>query len=421
MKLIYLECGMGAAGDMLTAALYQLLPDGAAFLDKINSLGIPGVKVSAKRVSKLGIDAAQISVSIDGAEEESRDFHEHHHHEHEHHHDHPHEHDHAPEHHHHDHEHHHHTTIQDIENLINGLDLSPQVRENSLAVYRLIAEAESAAHGTAVEQIHFHEVGAMDAVADIVGVCLLMEMLAPEKVVVSPVCTGKGYVKCAHGVLPVPAPAAAYLLKDIPIYSGDTEGELCTPTGAALLKFFADSFGDMPVMKTEKIAYGAGKKEFEKMNCVRAFMGETADSPEQILSISCNLDDMSAEAVGFAQEILLENGALDVFTTAIGMKKSRPGTMLTCLCRLSDRERMENLIFRHTSTIGIREHICERRVLKREETLTPTKYGDVRVKTSCGYGVTRRKAEYDDLARIAKENGITLEDAEKIIENILEK
>ncbi len=420
MNTLYLECGMGAAGDMLTAALLELVDDKQFFLDKINSLGLTGVRVSAESAAKQGILGTHVTVTVDGVEEESHDEHSHehheHHHEHGHEHTHEHNHEHTHEHHEHTHEHHHHhTTMSDVEKLIGSLDVSQKVRDDALAVYRLIAEAESHAHGRPVEQIHFHEVGTMDAVADVVGVCLLMELIAPDKVMASPVHVGSGYVRCAHGILPVPAPAAAHILRDVPIYSGDIEGELCTPTGAALLKYFVSEFGRMPQMKTRRIGCGLGKKEFSRLNCVRAFLGSTEDSGDEVYELVCNLDDMTGEDIAFACDVLLENGANDVFTTPFYMKKNRPGVMLTCLCRPQQRSQMTELIFRHTTTIGIRERLCERYVLHRSEQTRETPYGEVRVKASSGYGVSRTKAEFDDLARIAKEKGLTLAELREII------
>lgn len=419
MKTLYLECGMGAAGDMLTAALLELLPDSGEFIGKMNSLGLEGVEVSAEKTPMQGILGTRIHVKIKGEEERSEDADSHHHHEHHHHHhDHEHHHNHGHEHeHHHHHGHHHHTSLHDIEHLISHMPLSDKVKSDSAAVYRLIAEAESAAHGRSVEEIHFHEVGTLDAVADVVGVCLLMEMLAPERVVVSPVHVGSGHVHCAHGILPVPAPATAHILQGVPTYGGDIRGELCTPTGAALLKYFADSFGKMPMMTTEKIGYGLGHKEFERMNCVRAFLGETEDKSEQIAELICNLDDMTGEEIGFAVETLLDEGALDVFTTPIGMKKSRPAVMLTVLCRADMRERLLKLIFKHTTTIGVREHLCERYVLGRAVSSVVTPHGVVGMKRSSGYGVTRIKPEYEDIARIAKEKGMSLTDVKRLVED----
>jgi hypothetical protein len=232
MKKLYLDCGMGAAGDMLTAALLELLPDPKAFVAELNALQIPGVEYRAEPSVKCGITGTHMSVTVHGEEEESHDHHEHDHHEHDHHdHDH-HEHDHHEHHH-----HHHHTSLHDVEHIVREhLNLPAKVADDVMAVYGLIAEAESHAHGKPVTEIHFHEVGTMDAIADVVAVCLLLDKLAPNEIVVSPVHVGSGQVHCAHGILPVPAPATAYILKDVPIYGGAIRGELCTPTGAALLK-----------------------------------------------------------------------------------------------------------------------------------------------------------------------------------------
>lgn len=425
MRTLYLECSMGAAGDMLTAALLELLPDREAFLSQMNALGLAGVSVSAEKTQKLGITGTQMHVVIHGGEEESQDVHMHHHsdhdqHEHAHHHEHGHdEHGHG-EHDHHDHEHHHghhhHASVQDITEKITALPVSESVKKHALAVYQLIAEAESHAHGRPVSEIHFHEVGTLDAIADIVGVCLLIEMLHPDRILASPVHVGSGFVRCAHGVLPVPAPATAHILQGIPCYGGAVEGELCTPTGAALLRHFADAFVPMPVMQTEQIGYGFGKKQFERLNAVRAFLGETQDAPEQIVELVCNVDDMTGEELGFAQEVLLEAGAREVFTVPVTMKKSRPGVMLVCLCTESQRQEMLGLIFRHTSTIGVRTHLCERFTLERNVNEQQTKYGAVRTKTVCGFGVTKSKPEYDDLAMIAREHGLTLREVREELE-----
>ena len=282
-----------------------------------------------------------------------------------------------------------------------------------MAVYQLIAQAESAAHGVPADQIHFHEVGTMDAVADITAVCMLMEELSVDQVIVSPVHVGSGKVRCAHGILPVPAPATAYILKDVPIYGGRIQGELCTPTGAALLKHFATKFGDMPVMKTKAIGYGMGKKDFEQANCIRAMLGETEDAGDSVLQLECNVDDMTAEELGFAMETILEAGALEVYTVAAGMKKSRPGTLLSVLCHEAEKEKLVRVIFQNTTTIGVREHACSRYTLKRSFETVQTPYGEVQKKISSGYGVTREKYEYEDLARIAREQGLSLAEVRK--------
>ena len=399
MRTIYLDCSMGAAGDMLMAALLELLPEKDTFLQKMQSLGLPGLEISAEPSVKCGITGTHMRVLIHGEEE-----------------GHPHEHAaeaHAHSHadapeaaHAHVHVHpHHHTDLNELTHRISHLNVSEAVRSNILAVYQSIADAESRVHGVPVEQIHFHEVGSLDALADVTGVCLLMELLAPEQVLASPVHVGSGQVRCAHGILPVPAPATALLLEGIPIYGGSIRGELCTPTGAALLRRFVTRFGPLPPMRVEKTGYGMGMKDFEAANCVRAMLGQTEESAGHILELACNLDDMTPEAVGFAMEQLFAAGALDVYTTPIGMKKNRPGVLLTCMCREDDREAMLRTIFRHTSTLGVRVSVCDRYTLSRRQYTVQTPDGEIRVKESSGWGVLRRKAEFEDLARIARQTG----------------
>ncbi|MFV0414308.1 MAG: nickel pincer cofactor biosynthesis protein LarC [Oscillospiraceae bacterium] len=432
MKTLYLECNMGAAGDMLMASLLELLPAPGAFLAQMNALGLEGVTVTALPAEKCGIVGTHIAVKMqNGQEEESEDAdpagqvphshspggHQHTHEGHPHTHSHEEEHSHAQEphggHSHTGHPHSHpHRGMAEIRQLIGGLAVSPKVKQNIEAVYALIAEAEAKMHGRPVSEVHFHEVGALDAVADIAGVCLLLEQLAPEEIVVSPVHVGSGFVRCAHGLLPVPAPATALILQGVPTYSGSIRGELCTPTGAALLKHFATRFGPMPTMEVEKIGYGMGKKDFEAANCLRSFWGRAGASARQtgrVAELRCNLDDMTGEAVAFAGEQLLQSGALDVFTTPVQMKKGRPGLLLTCLCEEERAEEFAALLLRHTTTLGVRQTLCSRYTLAREIKEYKTPYGNVAVKVSSGYGVQKSKAEYEDLAAAAREHAVTLQ------------
>ena len=411
MKTLYLECGMGAAGDMLTGALLELIPDRQGFLDRVNSLGLPGVHVAAEPSVKCGITGTQMCVTVDGKEEESLDAHGHHDHEHPH----DHEHDHDHEHH---HEHlngypHHHASVADIEALIDGLAVSERVKADAKAVYALIADAESQVHGRPVREIHFHEVGTMDAVTDVISVCLLMEQIAPDQVIASPVHVGSGHVRCMHGILPVPAPVTALILKDIPTYGGQIRGELCTPTGAALLKHFVSGFGDRPLMKAQAIGYGMGKKDFEHANCVRAFLGESEGKREAVTKLECNLDDMTGEEIGFAIEQLFEAGAKDVYTQPIGMKKSRPGVLLSVICLPGDADRLAEVVMKHTTTLGIRRQDMSRYVLERRTETVTTAFGDIRIKRAAGMGVERSKPEYDDVAALAREHGVSLETIRK--------
>ena len=416
MKLLYLDLSMGAAGDMLTAALLELLEDKAAFVRELNALGIPQVTFQAAEAAKCGILGTHMTVLVDGAEEVSQDDHDHDH-EHEHDHDHTHDHEHS----------HHHTSLKDVERILSHLPVSDRVKRDALGVYRLIAQAESQAHGKPVEEIHFHEVGTMDAIADVTAVCLLMERLAPEQIVASPVHVGSGHVHCAHGILPVPAPATAWLLQGIPSYGGTIQGELCTPTGAALLKYYVNEFGPQPMMTVSAIGYGMGRKDFPQANCVRAMLGQTAPTAEvprsqgsmdEIYALSCNVDDMTAEKIAYAMGKLLDAGAKDVYTLPIGMKKSRPGALIQVLCAAEDRTRLAKLLFLHTTTLGVRETRMDRYVLDRTLEQVQTPYGPVTRKISAGYGVYRKKYEYADLARIADEQGISLETLERVLDEL---
>ncbi|MBQ9606053.1 MAG: nickel pincer cofactor biosynthesis protein LarC [Lachnospiraceae bacterium] len=413
MKTLYIDCGMGAAGDMMTAALLELLSEKeqAEILEKLRNMGLEGVSISSSKVSKCGIMGTHMKVLIDGMEETSDDVHDH-----EHHNDHEHKHDHG-------HGHHHHMHMSDIEAVIGGFDIPERVRRNALSVYTIIAEAESHVHGAEVSEVHFHEVGMKDAIIDVTAVCLLMDHISPDRVIASPVHVGSGQVKCAHGIMPVPAPATAFILRNIPIYSSDIKGELCTPTGAALLKFFVDEFGSMPVMTAEYIGYGMGSKDFPRANCLRVILGETGyggkddDAMDKVVSLSCNVDDMTGEELGFAIERLYELGAKDVYTIPTGMKKSRPGIILTVLCSPEDRIAMVRAIFKHTTTIGIREAEYNRYILSREEKTKDTIYGTLHFKHSEGYGVSRDKYEYEELAETAREKGLSIRELlEKIRE-----
>lgn len=375
MKTLYIDCAMGCAGDMLTAALLELHPDRDKFLCKMNAVLAGKALISAADDMKCGIKGTHVTVLIDGEEE--------------------------GEHSHNCHAHHH-IGLREIREFIDAADLPEKVRADAKAVYTIIAEAESTVHGTEIENIHFHEVGSLDAVADVLSVCELMYEFAPEKIIASPVNVGSGQVKCAHGILPVPAPATELILRGVPIYSGAVKSELCTPTGAALLKHFVSEFGSMPVMKICSSGYGTGKKNFEVANVVRALIGETENSGQRIIELVCNIDDMTPEKLAFAMEELFAKGALDVYFTHIGMKKSRPGVMLTCMCTEEKRDELLHCMFANTTTLGVREYVCNRYSLDRSTYTVDTEFGSVRVKTAEGYGVKRSKCEYEDLAKLSR-------------------
>ncbi len=383
MRELFIDVSRGLAGDMLGAALLELFDDPASMVEKLNAIGIPGVYYRLEKAKSYAISGSHLHVEYFG-EEEGRE----------------------------EHRGHHHRTLGDIREIIDGLNLTDVLKKQVQAVYQKIAEAEAKVHGTEVELVHFHELGAMDAVADITAACYLVDALNVSRVTASPVCTGYGSVRAAHGVMPVPAPATARLLEGIPCYAGQIEGELCTPTGAALVCHLANFFGQMPSMTPLAEGYGLGHKDFGQLSCVRTILGETE---ETIIELCCNVDDMSPEAVGFAIEELLRGGAVDAWYEPIGMKKTRPGLLLSCLCREENRDEIVRLLFKHTTTIGIRETLCRRYVLKRKEELLTTPYGPVRLKISEGYGVERRKEEYDDLSRIVREQNLSLRELEEML------
>lgn len=395
MKTLYIECKMGAAGDMLAASLIEHV-NKDDFIAKMNALEIPGVTFEVEQIKKHEVVGNKVHVVIHGIEEGSQE------------HTVEHSHSHTSE----GHSHKKDTHVSSLDNigvLINGLDLSERVKEDALSVYNLLAEAESKVHKTNIKDIHFHEVGTIDAVVDVVSVCILMEMISPDRIISSPVNVGSGMVQCAHGILPVPAPATAILLEGIPMYTDDDiNTELCTPTGAALVRYFVNEYRDMPVMSTKSIGYGFGTKEFKKLNCVRTFLGEESlDGKDTVVELKCNIDDMTGEDMGFFTEKILDEGALDVFTTPIHMKKNRPGILLTVICKEDMIERMIQCIFQYTTTIGIRQSICHRYILDREEDNIMTEYGKVRIKKVSGYGTSKVKPEYEDVKRIAYERNVS--------------
>jgi uncharacterized protein (TIGR00299 family) protein len=397
MKTLYIECKMGAAGDMLMAALYELLNESEKkeFVDTMNRLFGDDVVLTPIAGTNCGIGGTHMQVEVLHTQENTLDEH--------------HPYDQA------------HYTYASILAQIDRLSLPESVKADAAAVYQLIGEAEAAVHGCELSQIHFHEVGSLDAIADVAGCCLLLAMLKPDAIYASPIHVGNGTVRCAHGILPVPAPATAEILKGIPYYTGAIESELCTPTGAAVLKHFATKFIPMPVMTVNHVGIGLGTKEFSQANCVRIFLGETEWNPtasaggDSILELSCNLDDMTGEELGFAMEVLFDAGAYEVFYESVYMKKNRPGILLHCFCSPSDKERFTKLIFQHTSTRGVRYHSFSRAKLTARFEEIPTEYGPVRKKINEGFGICKSKYEYEDLRRIAREQGLSIAEVKNLL------
>lgn len=417
MKRLFLDCQMGIAGDMLVATLLGLVDDSKMWIERLNQIGLPDVTYTLIPKEDTGLQGYRVAVTINGIEESEN--HDEHHNHHDAHHEHiKHSETHGDgehsEHHVHSEQHVHGRGLQDVRDIINSLSISDTCKQNAINVYNLVAQAEAKVHKSTVTQIHFHELGMLDAIADIVAVCVLIEELKFNEIIISPIHVGTGTVHCAHGELPVPAPATMELLAGIPMYADyQIKGELCTPTGAALAKYFGTSFSKMPVMTPTIVSYGFGTKQFERPNCIRAFVEMINDSEDSIIEMSCNLDDMTPEEIGFCIEQLLLSPALEVFTTPIMMKKQRPGTMLTVLCKVEDIEIIRNLIFKHTTSLGIRYYRCERYILNRSIGEIDWEGSTIAFKKSSGFGVIRNKYEYDSLAAFAKRNDMSLLDLKR--------
>ena len=360
MKTIYLECNMGAAGDMLMSALYEICDQKEWFLHKMNTVFAPyHIALSPESAVSCGINGTHMKVTVDGTEEVSLDVKA-------------------------GHAHHTHAESPDASGAHEASDSAEDGHSHTHTTYAAVCEEIASLH------------------------------------------VGNGFVKCAHGVLPVPAPATAELLRGIPFYTGSVTGELLTPTGAAILHYYVLRYLPMPTMTASEIGYGIGSKDFGIANCVRAFLGDTAsylaaeeEEPyscdDTILSISCNIDDMTGEALGLATEIFMAAGALDVFTIPIQMKKNRPGILLTCLCEMEEREKFTGLFFLHTSTRGVRYQVFERAKLESTFETRKTSYGNIRIKKSSGYGIQKEKAEFEDLKSVVLKNhcALSLNEIEK--------
>jgi pyridinium-3,5-bisthiocarboxylic acid mononucleotide nickel chelatase len=397
-RTLYLDCFAGASGDMLLGALLDCGLDFEFLKAELAKLGVAGYELSLTRVDRSGIAAAKFDVHLHSAEKKSEHHHEHAHAHHDHHHDdhqHHHSHAHDDHHHHHAHEDHHddhhhehgHRSLSDIKRLIASSTLHEQIRERARLIFERIGAAESKIHNVPIETIHFHEVGAVDSIVDIIGVCIGLDALQIDRIIASPLHVGSGTFKCAHGTYPVPGPATTELLQGVPIYSGEIAGELVTPTGAAIIAMLAESYGPLPLMKIERIGYGAGTRTYPKFpNVLRALIGELASDAEQtpttVTVIEANIDDLNAQVFGHLMEQALAAGALDIFYTPVQMKKNRPGVLVTLLCKPADQARMCELLFRETTTLGVRYRQEAREILQRELVNVTTAFGAIKIKVA---------------------------------------
>jgi uncharacterized protein (TIGR00299 family) protein len=431
MKLLYYDCFSGISGDMNLAAMVDVGVDPDHLRRELGRLRLDGYEIRVRRDRRCGIEGTKVDVVIaDPGHAVESDGHakvsvpEPHAHDHggAHAHDHPHaQHPHAHEPH--EHGHAQSRSFADIRELITESSLSPPVKELSLRIFTRIADAEGKIHGVPPERVHFHEVGAVDSIVDIVGAAVCRVALAVDRVVAGPVELGGGFVRCAHGVLPVPAPATAEILRGVPARTGGVPFEATTPTGAAILATLVDRFVSSMPLKILKVGYGLGGKDGPVPDALRVFLAETVeDEPadgtatEEAILVECNLDDMSPERYDHVMELLFRAGAVDVFLTPIVMKKSRPAVTLSVLCGRGELAAVREILFAHTTTLGIREATVAKRMLERNEVTAASPFGEVRVKQALYRGrVLRSKPEYEDLKRLALEHGVSID---RIVESL---
>lgn len=421
MKHLYLDCLYGISGDMTLSALIDLGADINYITENLREMPIDPFFLNVKQVDKRGISAKLLDLQFDDAEANKPD------HSHSHNHEHPHSHDHSDAHEYaHDDGHHSHShrKASTILEMIKESKLPSRVKQRSLAVFQVIAEAEGKIHGMDPKEVHFHEVGAMDSIIDILGVCLALESLSVDRITAAPVPTGYGKIMIAHGLYPVPAPATAEILTGVPLADFYVRGELTTPTGAAFLKALANEYGHMPAKAIEKIGYGAGKKNFEHPNVLRAilFHDEKSESREEIEILECQLDDMTGEALGYLMEKLLEKGALDAYFTPVTMKKSRPGILITVLAKPDHAVLLEQILLLETSTFGIRKSSWSRKILDREFRPIKTEFGEIYVKVGKLNGqIIKVSPEYEDAKKAAIQSGVSLLDVYSAVNRAVEE
>lgn len=377
---LYLDCHAGIAGDMLLAALVDLGASPNEIEHELKKLPIDNFKLNFKKEMKQGIHAMTLSI----------DFHESHH----------------------------HRTASDIFKMIDESDLDERVKMRSKSIFETIGHAEAKIHGMSIKDVHFHEVGAMDSIIDIVGGCIALELLNIDHLYCSPIPTGNGKIKIAHGIYPVPTPATAEILKGIPLASFDVHSELTTPTGAAIAKSLVTEFGPFPAATMQHIGYGAGTKNFDFPNVIRAIQfTDNETSYDQVQVLECQMDDMTPETLGHFMDTALQNDVLDIYYSPIIMKKNRPATQLTIICKVEDKLRIEELILKHTSSLGVRSYKVNRRILDRTFRDIQTPYGNVSIKLSLKNGkIFKIKPEYEDLRVISKQ---TEQSFQQIYHNVM--
>ncbi|MBS4197199.1 nickel pincer cofactor biosynthesis protein LarC [Lederbergia citri] len=435
MKALYIDCFSGISGDMMVGALIDAGASPEKIESELKKLNVSGYEIKCSRVMKEGISSIKFDVILDEEHTHGHDHHHNHDHSHHKHHHHGHNHDHGHHHHNHDHshqEHHHghdhshdeyhhhqHSRYADIVKLIDESELSPKVKERSKQIFAPIAKSESKIHNMSIEDVHFHEVGAVDSIVDIVATAIALEELEIEKIITSYVPLGSGKIRISHGVYPVPAPATLDMMKNVPIAPTDLPYELTTPTGAGIIVSQSDSYGTLPAMKISSIGYGAGTRNIPgRPNVLRVIVGELLEENEQIVGkketitvIECHMDDMTGEAFGYVMEKLLEEGALDVYYTPIFMKKNRPGTLVTVLAPENREANLTEILFKETTTLGVRKNKWSRSILDRKITEAETAFGPIKIKQALKKGqVIRAVPEYEDVKKVASEHGVSFQE-----------
>ena len=446
MKVLYYDCFSGISGDMNLAAMIDLGVDEQYLKNELSRLGLTEVNLTISRDSRHSIAGTRVDVLENSGKQANHshekdtghshgEIHDHHHHHHHHSHEEGHSHDHSHgdtegKDHNHSHSHtHEHRNLENIYAIVDRSGLNQNVKDMSKKMFRLIAEAEAKVHGTTVDRIHFHEVGAVDSIVDIVGAAICLDYLKVDKIISSPVELGGGFVKCAHGTMPVPAPATIEILKDIPVTTGRVDKETTTPTGAAILAANVDEFTSRSQLQVEKVGYGTGHRELAIPNILRVYLGtiEQEQGPagykrRQAVELTCNVDDMNPEHYDHIMERLFEAGADEVYITPVLMKKSRPASHLTVLADPGKQDAISRILFRETTTLGLRVVHMEKAELERRLITRGTRYGDVRVKVAyLDNQEIRQKPEYEDCKRIAREKGLSIQQVCKHIEYDMNK
>jgi len=378
VRLAYFDCFAGASGDMILGALLDAGVDFQALSAELQKLEFGEWHISHERVAKRGISAVKVVVTSG--------------------------------------EHHSHRNLSAILAILEASALPPTIKTRTAAIFRRLAEAEAKVHGTLVEDVHFHEVGAVDTILDVAGAVVGIEMLGVARCLCSPLALGAGFVSTAHGSLPVPPPAVAELVKGFPSQAGPEPGELLTPTGAAILTSLCTPAAHLPPMKIERVGYGAGTRDLPNLpNCLRVFVGESVEGDSQVVVMETNIDDLTPEIAGYVSGRLLAEGALDVFLTPVQMKKNRPGMLLTLIVEPGSEERFAQILFAETTTFGIRHHRASRLVMERESVAVQTGFGEVRVKVGRFRGVETASPEYEDCRRIAERAGLPLREVYRLV------